>query len=92
MGCKFQEMLDSYRIISKPTTVNNWSANAIVECIHGILGEQLWATVFGADWSNDVDTLIQACAYALCAASPAQGTYSLAQLVFGYNMTFRRKC
>lgn len=84
-------MLESYGITSKPTTVKNPTANAVVERIHGTLGEQLRATIFGADWSDDVDTLIQACAYALRAASPARGTYSPAQLVFGYDMIFRQK-
>jgi hypothetical protein len=91
MGCEFQEMLESYGIESKPTTIKNPTANAIVERIHGTLGEQLRATVFGADWSDDVDTLIQACAFALRAASPARGTYSPAQLAFGYDLIFRQK-
>ena len=91
MGCEFQEVLESYGITSKPTTVKNPTANAVVERIHGTLGEQLRTTVFEANWSNNVDTLIQACAYALCAASPARGTYSPAQLAFGYDMIFRQK-
>jgi hypothetical protein len=91
MGCKFKEMLDSYGIKSKPTTIKNLTANAIVKRIHGTLGERLRATVFGADWSNNVDTLIQACAFALRAASPARGTYSPAQLAFGYDLIFRQK-
>ena len=86
MGCEFQELLDSYGIEAKPMTVKNPSVNAIVERIHGTLGEQLRATVFGADWSDDVDTLIQACAYALRATSPARGTYSPAQLGFGHDL------
>jgi hypothetical protein len=88
---EFMEMLESYGITSKPTTVKNTTANAVVERIHGTLGEQLRATIFGRDWSYDVDTLIEACAYALRAASPARGTYSPAQLVFGYDMIFRQK-
>ena len=88
MGCEFQELLDSYGIEVKPTTVKNPTANAIVEQIHGILGEQLRATVFGADWSDDVATLIQACAFALNATSPARGTYLPAQLAFGHNRIF----
>jgi transposase InsO family protein len=67
MGYEFQELLDSYGIEPKPTTVKNPTVNAILERIHGTLGEQLRATVFGADWSNNVDTLIQACPFALCA-------------------------
>jgi len=63
----------------------------VVERIHGTLGEQLRATVFTGDWSDDVDTLIQACAFALRLASPARGTYSPAELAFGYDMVFRQK-
>ena len=91
MGCEFQEMLDSYGIVSKPTTIKNPAANAIVERIHGTLGEQLRSTIFSTDWSEDVDTLIQACAFALRAALPARGTYSPAQLAFGYDLIFRQK-
>ncbi len=91
MGCEFQEMLDSYGIVSKPTTIKNPAANAIVERIHGTLGKQLRSTVFSTNWSDDVNTLIQACAFALRAASPARGTYSPAQLAFGYDLIFRQK-
>ena len=63
----------------------------MVERIHGTLGEQLRSTIFGADWSEDVETLIQACAFALRAASPARGTYSPAQLAFGYDLIFCQK-
>jgi hypothetical protein len=92
MGCEFQEMLECYGIMSKPTTVKNPTANAVVERIHGsTLGKQLRSTVFESDWSDDVDMLIQVCAYALRAASPARGTYSPAQLVFGYDMVFWQK-
>jgi hypothetical protein len=91
LGREFQELLDSYGIISKPTTVKNPTANAIVERIHGTLGEQLRSTIFEHDWSDDVDTLIQACAYALRATAPSQGIYSPAQLAFGCDMIFRQK-
>ncbi len=84
MGCEFQEMLESHGIERKPTTVKNPMANAIIKCIHGMLGKQLWATIFDTKWSNDTDTLIQACAFALYVASLAQNTYSPVQLAFGY--------
>ena len=63
----------------------------VVERIHSTLGEQLYSTIFGANWSNDVNTLIQACAFALRAASPARGTYSPGQLAFGYYLIFCQK-
>jgi len=56
-----------------------------------MLGGQLRATGFGTDWSNDVDMLIQACAFALHATSPAQVTCSPAQLAFGHNLNFQQK-
>jgi hypothetical protein len=91
MGVEFQDMLDSYGIKSKPTTIKNPTANAIVERIHGTLGDQLRTTIFDSNWSDDVDTLIQACAYALRVTSPATGPYSLAQLAFGYDLIFQQK-
>ncbi len=86
-------MLYSYGIISTPTTVKNPAANAVavVERIQGTLGKQLRSTIFTTNWSDDVDTLIQACAFALCAASSARGTYSPAHLAFGYDLIFRQK-
>ena len=48
MGYEFLEVLDSYGIKPKQTTVKNPTANAIMEQIHETLGEQLRATVFGA--------------------------------------------
>lgn len=41
MGIEFQELLQSYGIKPKPTTVKNPQANAIIERIFGMLGEQL---------------------------------------------------
>ena len=91
IGIEFQELLASYGITSKPTTVKNPTANAIVERIQGTLGEQLRSTIFESDWEEDVDTLIQACAYALRTTAPSNEPYSPAQLTFGCDMLFRRK-
>lgn len=91
LGMEFQEMLISYGIKSKPTTVKNPTANSIVERIQGTLGEQLRSTIFEADWSDDIDTLIQSCAYALRATAPSNNPYSPAQLAFGCDMIFRQK-
>jgi hypothetical protein len=91
VGIEFQELLDSYGIKSKLTTVKNLQANAIVERTFGVLGNQLCTSVFNSDWSSDVDTLVQACASAIRATTPAQGLYSPAQLAFGYDMLFRQK-
>ncbi len=84
LGMEFQELLASYGITSKPTT----TAKAIVERIQGTLGEQLCSTIFEHDWQDDIDTLIQACAYALRATAPSNKPYSPAQLAFGCDMLF----
>ncbi len=76
---------------SKPTTIKNPAANAIVECIHGTFGEQLRATIFDANWSNDINTPIQACAFAFHVVLLAQNTYSPVQLAFGYYLIFHQK-
>ena len=91
MGIEFQELLLSYGIKPKPTTVKNPQANAVMERIFGTLKEQLRATIFETNWSEDIDTLIQACAFALRVTTPAHGPYSLAQLAFGYDLIFRQK-
>jgi hypothetical protein len=46
---EFQELLDSYGIKSKLTTVKNPQANAIIERTFGVLGEQLHTSVFDTD-------------------------------------------
>ena len=91
MGIEFQELLLSYGVKAKPTTVKNPQANAIVERIFGTLEEQIRTTVFNDNWSEDIDTLIQACAFALRVTTPANGPYSPAQLAFGYDLIFRQK-
>jgi hypothetical protein len=93
MGIKFQELLLSYGIKPKPMTVKNPQASAIVERIFGMLEEQFRATVFdtNCNWSEDIDTLIQACAFALRVTTSAHGPYSLAQLAFGYDLIFCQK-
>ncbi len=57
---KFQELLDSYGIKSKLTTVKNPQANTIFERTLGVLGKQLCASIFGTHWSSNVDRLVQA--------------------------------
>jgi hypothetical protein len=41
MGEEFQELLISYDIKSKPTTVKNPTAQSLVERLHLTLGDQL---------------------------------------------------
>jgi len=90
-GIEFQELLLSYGVKAKPTTVKNPQANAIVKCIFGTLEEQICTTVFDDNWSEDIDTFIQACAFALRVTTPVNGSYSPAQVAFGYDLIFRQK-
>jgi hypothetical protein len=41
IGAEFQEMLSTYNIEPKCTTVKNPFANALVECLHSTLEDQL---------------------------------------------------
>ncbi|MGH7973972.1 MAG: hypothetical protein ACREBR_00500 [bacterium] len=41
LGFEFQEMLDSYGVLTKPTTIRNPQANAIVERSHQVIGDML---------------------------------------------------
>jgi len=62
MGQEFQEMLSSYDIESKPTTIKNPQAQGVIERIHLTLGDALRSTIFEEDFEGDLDTLVQACA------------------------------
>jgi transposase InsO family protein len=45
IGDEFQELLVSYDITPKPTTVKNPTAQAIVERLHLTLGDQLHTSI-----------------------------------------------
>ena len=61
MGEEFQELLVSYDIKSKPTTVKNPTAQALVEHLHLTLGDQLRTSIYSIDdLHEDANHLIQA--------------------------------
>ncbi len=92
IGTHFQEMLASYNIQPRPTTVKNPQANAVIERIRAPLADQLRCTTFkGSNWIDDLDTIIQACAFALRATVPSNAPYSPAQMAFGVDMFFHQK-
>ena len=91
MGSEFQEMCLSYDIESRPTTIKNPQAQGVVERMHLILGDALRTTVFEEDFSDDLDTLVQACAYSLRTTVPSNLPYSPSQLAFGCDMIFRHR-
>ena len=88
MVFEFQDMLISYGIKSKPTTVKNPMARAIVERIHLTLAEYLRTKIFEQDWSEELNLLIQSTAWAIRAANPSNSPYSPCQLAFGREMIF----
>ncbi|KAL7475178.1 hypothetical protein ACHAW6_001105, partial [Cyclotella cf. meneghiniana] len=92
MGEEFQELLSSYGIKSRPTTVKNPTAQAVVERLHLTIGDQLRTSLYqGDDWEEDVATLIQACAWAIRTTTPSNSPFTPSQLTFGMDMIFRQK-
>ena len=91
MGQEFQEMLSSYDIESKPTTVKNPQAQGVIERIHLTLGDALQSTIFEEDFEGDLDTLVQACAWALRSTVPSNNPYSPGHLAYGCDMIFRQR-
>lgn len=62
IGEEFQELLTSYDVKSKPTTVKNPTAQALMECLHLTLCNQLYSSIHTIDdWHENVNHLIQAC-------------------------------
>ncbi len=92
IGFEFQEMLESYGIQPVSTTVKNPQANSTIERLHLTLGDQLRCTTFeGSHFLEDVNTIVQACAYAVRTTIPSNSPYSPAQLTFGRDMIFRQQ-
>ena len=52
MGHEFQELLSSFGIKSRPTTVKNPTTQAVVERLHLTLADQLRTRVFDEDWQR----------------------------------------
>ena len=77
VGAEFQEMLESCGIKPHPTTIKNPQVNAVIEHIHGPLGNQLCHITFrGDNFLEDVDAVVQACAYAARTTVPSNIPYS----------------
>ena len=56
IGKEFLEILSSYAIESKPTSVKNPQANALIEMTHLSMGDKLRTIVFeGEYWYSDLD-------------------------------------
>jgi hypothetical protein len=78
-------------IHSKCTTVKNPTANALAECLHSTLEDQLQTKILGEDFVGEVDYLIQIALFANRATTPSNCAYSPSQLAYGVDMIFRQK-
>jgi hypothetical protein len=91
IGAEFQEILSSYNIEPKCTTVKNPNANALVERLHSTLEDQLRTKILGKDFVGKVDYLIQIALFANRATTPSNCAYLPSQLAYGVDMIFRQK-
>ncbi|KAL7476881.1 hypothetical protein ACHAW6_002712, partial [Cyclotella cf. meneghiniana] len=63
---EFQELLVSYDITSKPTTVKNPMPQALVKRLHLTLGNQLRTSIYSINnWHENVNHLLQSCVLAI---------------------------
>jgi hypothetical protein len=91
VGEEFQELLTSYDITSRPTTIKNPTAQSLIERLHLTLGDHLRTPIYKEDdWQNDVNLLIQACGWAIRTTVPSNSKYQPGQLVFGRDMIFHQ--
>ncbi len=64
----FEYLCDSYGIKHKPATIKNPQANAILECVHQVLGQMLRTAEIGTADSvtpYDVDVFLDNAAWAI---------------------------
>jgi hypothetical protein len=80
-------MLSLYNIEAKQTTVKNPTTNSLLKRIHLTL-KDLRTIFFGNNYIGKVDYLLQFALFAIRAAMPSNGAYSLSQLAYGVDMFF----
>ncbi len=65
----FEYRCETYGIKRKPTTIKNPQANAILECLHQVLGQMLHTSKLNMAkriTSDDVDVFLDNAAWAIC--------------------------
>ena len=73
-------------------TVKNPTAQALVACFHLTLGDQLRTSIYSIDdWHDDINHLLQSCAWAIRTTLPSNIPHNPSQLVFGMDMIFRQQ-
>ena len=95
IGEEFQEMLESYGITSKPTTIKNPQANAMHERAHLLIAEMLRTQRIKVRKRESariaIRRVLQAVAFALRTAINTITKYSPGQLIFGRDMIIHMK-
>jgi hypothetical protein len=82
------ELLHSYGVIAKPTTIKNPQANAFVERIHQVIGDSIRTMELHKRRFDDttVNAILQNVAYGLRATYHSSLAASPGQLIFGRDM------
>lgn len=92
VGAEFQELLASYGIEPKPTTVKNPRGNAICERVHLTMGDMLRTMTFeGEDWLEEMNRTLQSVAWAIRTTVSTTTGQSPGQLVFSRDMILATK-
>ena len=94
-GDEFQELLTSYGIEKKPTTVKNPQANAMHERTHLVLTEMLRTQEIkvekGSTSEMEIRRVLQCCAFAIRATTNLTTKYSPSHLIFSRDMIMHQK-
>jgi len=92
IGREFQELLRSYAVKAVPTTVLNPQSNGIKERMHLTMADMLRTVKFTVKddlegtWRMEIDTILQAVAWALRATVGPTWKHAPANLVFNKDM------
>ena len=87
----FKELCDSYQLKHKPTTVKNPQANAILECMHGVLADMMRTSGINMSQmvdSNDIDAFLTNAAWAIRATHHTVLQSTPGTAIFGWDMLF----
>jgi hypothetical protein len=87
----FKYLCETYGIKRKPTTIKNPQANAILECLHQVLGQMLRTSELDMAKTitpDDVDVFLNNAAWAICSTYHAVLKASPGAAIFGCSMLF----